>query len=396
MAHDQVRLEDLLARDVSVQWFEGVALVQALCRQLSPRSGADGMFPGVSQITLASDGTVTIGEAAATRAVPAAGHCLARMLSDDAPVRLRLLVTQATGEDATSGSLPEFSESLAYFERPNPEAILSALHARAAVAPPVRHLEAETTEPVAEDTPRASSLEPRARKHWRPVVLAAVAILLLAVTGLFVRAGLRNGRLASVVESLKSAVAMPAEATAAGIPESPDDTRKDKGPKGAGAAQTTAAGAATVSGQRRSTMPVVSASAITVPLAFGPASRMVMPQPVVEDVVPADALYVIEATSVEGSDRVYSRSDASVTPPRQVYPALPAHPSPGRRREDLTVLDLVVAADGQVEHVRLRTPPRDVHEFMLVSAAKAWRFEPATVDGRPVRFRHSVAITSRD
>ena len=83
MAHDQIRLDDLLTRDVSVQWFEGVALIQALCRQLSPRSGADGMFPDPSQITLASDGAVTIGGAAATRAVPAAGHLLARMLSDE-------------------------------------------------------------------------------------------------------------------------------------------------------------------------------------------------------------------------------------------------------------------------------------------------------------------------
>ena len=67
MAHDQIRLDDLLARDVSVQWFEGVALVQALCRQLSSRSGADCMFPGASQVTLASDGAVTIGGAAATK-----------------------------------------------------------------------------------------------------------------------------------------------------------------------------------------------------------------------------------------------------------------------------------------------------------------------------------------
>ena len=250
MAHDQIRLDDLLARDVSVQWFEGVALVQALCRQLSARSGADGVFPGASQITLASDGTVTIGGAAATRAVPAAGHLLARMLSDDAPVRLRLLVTQATAEDATSGSLHEFSESLAYFERPNPEAILSALHARAAVAPPARRQDAEIAEPVAERTPRASSREPRARKRRRPVVLAAAAILLLAVTGLFVRAGLRNGRLASVVERLKSAVAHAGRSH-----RRSDTTRNDKGAKGAGAAQTTAAGAATASGPGRSAMP---------------------------------------------------------------------------------------------------------------------------------------------
>ena len=51
-------------------------------------------------------------------------------------------------------------------------------------------------------------------------------------------------------------------------------------------------------------MPVLFASAITPPLAFGPASQMVMPQPVFEDVVPADVFDVIEATSVEDSDRI--------------------------------------------------------------------------------------------
>jgi hypothetical protein len=396
MAHDLIGLDDLLARDVSVQWFEGVALVQALCRQLSAASGSDGVFPGASQIRLLSDGTVTFEGAAATRSAPAAGHLLARMLSDDAPVRLRLLVTQATAEDSASGTLRELSESLAYFERPNSESILSALHARAIAAPSARRQEIEIAEPVVERAPRASSPEPLARKRRRLVVPAAAAILLLAVTGVFVRAGSRNGRLASVVEGLTSAVAAPVEATATGTLESPADTRKDKGTKGAGAAQNTAAGSAPARGPRRSGVPVVSASAITLPLAFGPAPRIALPQPVLEDVLPAHAFYDVEATSVESIDRIYSTSDASVTPPRQVYPALPAHRRPGTRPDDLTVLDLVVAADGQVEQVRMRTSPRDVHEFMLVSAAKAWRFEPATVDGRPVRFRHSVAITSLD
>ena len=57
-----------------------------------------------------------------------------------------------------------------------------------------------------------------------------------------------------------------------------------------------------------------------------------------------------------------------------------------------TVLDLVISADGRVERVRMRAAPRDVHEFMMLSAAKAWRFDPATVHGRPVRFLLSVAI----
>ena len=94
------------------------------------------------------------------------------------------------------------------------------------------------------------------------------------------------------------------------------------------------------------------------------------------------------------SDPIYSKSDSEVTPPRQVYPALPAELPTTVMKRALTVVDLVIAPDGLVERVHLRTPPRDIHEFMLLSAAKAWRFEPALLDGRPVRFRHSVALTS--
>ena len=319
-----------------------------------PRSGADGAFPGASQITLASDGTVTIGGAAATRAVPAAGHLLARMLSDDAPVRLRLLVTQATGGGRHIrkparvlgiARLLRAAESRGHPERAPRTGNRGAGGATAG--------ERRSPSPWSNVRPERLHLN-LGLESGAAVVPAAAAILLLAVTGLFVRAGSRNGRLASVVEGLKSAVAAPAESTTTETPESPADIGKDRGTKGAGAAQATAAGAATARGPRRSAARVVSASAITLPLAFEPAPQIVMAQPVLEDVLPAYASYVIEATSVEDSDKIYSRSDASVTPPRQVYPALPADPSPGTRREDLTVLDLVVAADGQVEHVRMR------------------------------------------
>ena len=106
--------------------------------------------------------------------------------------------------------------------------------------------------------------------------------------------------------------------------------------------------------------------------------------------------YVIVASMGDESaaDSIYSKSDSEVTPPQQVYPALPAEPPTASMKRALTVVDLVIAPDGLVERVHLRTPPRDIHEFMLLSAAKAWRFEPALRDGRPVRFLHSVALTS--
>lgn len=105
---------------------------------------------------------------------------------------------------------------------------------------------------------------------------------------------------------------------------------------------------------------------------------------------------VIVASERDQSTRhpIYSRSDSEVTPPRQIYPALPVEPPAASMKRDLTVVDLVIAPDGVVERVHLRTPPRDVLEFMLLSAAKAWRFEPALLEGRPVRFRYSVALTS--
>jgi len=92
-------------------------------------------------------------------------------------------------------------------------------------------------------------------------------------------------------------------------------------------------------------------------------------------------------------EEVYSRSNPDVVPPQSVYPSLPAA-RPSVPADGRTVLDLLISTDGRVEHVQLRTPPRNVHEFMLVSAAKAWRFDPATLHGRPVHFLYSVAISS--
>jgi hypothetical protein len=105
-----------------------------------------------------------------------------------------------------------------------------------------------------------------------------------------------------------------------------------------------------------------------------------------------DIFASVPAEAVAG--KVYSKADSHVTPVRQVYPSMPAEPPTMLRRQDRTVIEMVIATDGLVERVRLRTPPRDIHEFMLLSAAKSWRFEPATIDGQPVRFLHSLAITT--
>ena len=83
-----------------------------------------------------------------------------------------------------------------------------------------------------------------------------------------------------------------------------------------------------------------------------------------------------------------------MTPPLNVYPKFPTQ-SPSSDVNSRTVLELTIAKDGVVEHVKMLTIPRNIHEFMLLSAAKAWRFEPARIGGRAVRFRHTVALDAR-
>src|SRR5262245_423896 len=133
MAQDSIRVDDLLARQVDVQWYEGVAVVQGVCRQLLDK-GAFGEFPGPADIALSRDGAVRILGTSSTKALASAGHLLAGMLGDGAPVRLRLAVIQATGEQA-EGDLRAFSETLAYFARPDAEGIIRTLVERVMLAP---------------------------------------------------------------------------------------------------------------------------------------------------------------------------------------------------------------------------------------------------------------------
>jgi hypothetical protein len=46
-----------------------------------------------------------------------------------------------------------------------------------------------------------------------------------------------------------------------------------------------------------------------------------------------------------------------------------------------------------VEQVRLISTSNRFQDRMIVSAAKAWQFEPAMKNGQPVRYRTQIRIT---
>ena len=174
MLDKQMRLEELLGREVTIRWFEGVALIQAVCRQLLAHEGHHDAFPTAAEILLAADGNVAAMHASGRTAVRTAAQLLARMLSEDVPVRLRLIVAQATGADTAYPTLEEFSTALAYFERPDSNQVLRALFERAMAAP----VRAAATEPSCCAIGRAGRGVPGpvtySDAHLRLVVGAAV------------------------------------------------------------------------------------------------------------------------------------------------------------------------------------------------------------------------------
>ncbi|MGH8168877.1 MAG: hypothetical protein ACREQ1_16680, partial [Woeseiaceae bacterium] len=90
---------------------------------------------------------------------------------------------------------------------------------------------------------------------------------------------------------------------------------------------------------------------------------------------------------------IYSEADADVVPPVVVYPQFPSAllGTPGA---DAATFDVVIDRSGKVESVKVRHAPRSIANAivltMSLSAAKAWRFQPAIRNGQPVRYRKSI------
>lgn len=389
MLHTRIRLDDLLGRDLSVQWYEGVAIVQSVCSRILADGDRIG-FPSVGDILLGADGAIEVtGTSSPAGSVAAAGHTLSQTLGDDAPVRLRLVATQATGSDVAFQTLHELSQALAYFERPDAPAILRSLYERASTA-----AHRGSAPPAVIHTPATNEQEPQSRRTKgrtsRRLVMAGVAgAFACAAIWLF---PLASHGPAAAIASLETAVRSTLGRHA--VEESAEkktETADGKAPVGKAPARRT--------GRRASSEAPREASAVNA-WGFERFSVASGAEPLLKaSGVPIPMLY---ETAPEGSTApptltrtMYSATDSHVAPPRSVYPRLPANPPSAATLPDETVLEMVIGTTGLVERVRLRSEPRNIHEFMLVSAAKAWQFEPARLDGEPVRYLHTVVVSLR-
>jgi hypothetical protein len=91
-------------------------------------------------------------------------------------------------------------------------------------------------------------------------------------------------------------------------------------------------------------------------------------------------------------DVVYDSSSVDVTPPIELPPYV-ARRSPHRNSSSETAtFELVINEAGRVQSVRLVQPLKRWDDVMVLSAIKARRFQPATRNNHPVKYRTRIVV----
>jgi periplasmic protein TonB len=405
--------------DVPRSWQEAVAVIMEageVARQAGSKLSAEGcLISTIGDLHLESvPGARLLAPEVALPSV------LAELLEGQAaPEELRTLVISS--QDSSQG-IDAVLTGLAYFERPQRRADIAALATRALAAEADARADSElnrlrrTTPSRASTTSAAPESSPSTRmrlgKRVIGTLVAAVAWFLVgvAITGWFLSRPAQpapdpvdstaqgstaaegaapaeapppngvGGLMSAASEALNSAAT--AGLRAIGLAAPADDSAKPPGPPPSAARPSsgrTRAGSA--SATTPAAVPAAPTVAAPVPMA---------PTPV--ELVPV-AAEPVEATSAPSpKPAFFSGSDADVEPPVLVYPQLPEPPSasfaPGQ-----AYFEILVNEGGTVERVRLMAAQARFQDRMLVSAAKAWRFKPATKDGESVRYLLRVPTT---
>jgi TonB family protein len=428
-------LNDLQSPAVALDWHEAVAVAAALAG-LMVDAQADAC-PAPGSVTLLPTGDLRISGPEIVAGPPAAGAAIVlRQLLDLAPCPAELhQLAETFAADARVGpdgqdALVSFLASVAFFERPGRQTVLTdvAIRAEPALerARRAAALDAltERTRIAAGGDARPVSAPPDPEPHPEPPDPPTPG----AAWDSLADNSWRRLALPAAV-SLAVFLGMAYLAAAWFSPPDPGTTRSarevedDLPISGPEAAQPSASPAsAGKPGEAAPRTPPASAPARVEPLrpAAGPANATPAPGALAGRSTPATAPAAPTTRSADvvvaerdgrvvpspiapvrtspraapvAAGRVFTAGDPQVTPAILIRPHLPEQPPPDVPEEQIGTLEFVITESGSVEHVHLTSPANRYQERMLVAAAKTWQFQPATRDGRPVRFRIRIRVT---
>lgn len=92
-------------------------------------------------------------------------------------------------------------------------------------------------------------------------------------------------------------------------------------------------------------------------------------------------------------NKIYGGDEDNVVAPvvvRQEVPRIPSMVTPQARGRG--VLEVVVDEKGRVTSAAVRESVHPIYDNLLLSAARDWKYQPATLDGQPVKYRKLIQI----
>jgi TonB family protein len=145
--------------------------------------------------------------------------------------------------------------------------------------------------------------------------------------------------------------------------------------------------------------PDISAAASQSPLAdlktlavgfYELSSKALVPVPAAPP-APAEALLPGPPATIQ-APKLYTADDRNVSPPQAIRQQIPAFPGKVTVAKS-GVLELVIDSSGNVESAMMRVPVNAQYDRMATTAAKNWQYQPAMVDGAPVKFVKRIQVT---
>jgi len=394
---------EIVSRSVAVEWYEAVAVVRDAADRLIATPALAGKAPDLDEVRLTPAGAIEVlGSSRTDEPVRRVAQLLQALVTPaDAPVQLRLLISQATAPTPTFKSISEFSDALAYFERPQRALILGRLYTRAADAPLATEPLTPTLDmlaplPASSQAPPAKARNKSYRRHWR---LAAAAVLVAIGSGAAVQyvrmRGIARGtreRLTVTAAHVSNRIGGAVLSGASSVTDLLGLGRVVPGDRPASAPTAPPAPAI----RRAKHVAAVRAQSVPV-LAFDLEPGAGLPRTVAnaattgnETTSAADAVPHLEPVALD--DATYDVNSEGVVPPVAIRPELPRQLPPSTNADNLSRIELLVDVDGTVASVKLRAHAPTVLDTMLLSAVKAWQFEPALKDGARVKYRKTIWI----
>lgn len=103
---------------------------------------------------------------------------------------------------------------------------------------------------------------------------------------------------------------------------------------------------------------------------------------------------VVTAPPAPEPPRVYTSDDGDVRPPVVVRQELPRVPAPiAQQTRSRGLLELVIDEQGRVAAMAMRTSLHPMYDALLLTAARDWRYRPATMNGKPVKYRKLIQVS---